>query len=100
MLDLRQLRKSIKRLVAPPAKPNLRSLVPEADDEAVRLIERVTPYTMTSPERLWSFLSAVRHVTTAGVSGDIVECGVWRGGNLMIAAALLEAEGDDRMLYG
>ncbi len=55
-----------------------------ADDTA--LIAQVRPYSMTSAERLWSLINAVRYVTDNDIAGDFVECGVWRGGSVMAMA--------------
>jgi hypothetical protein len=60
---------------------------PDLDSAAIAIIERALPYTMTSVSRLFSVIEAVRYIAHAGIEGDIVECGVWRGGS-MIAAAL------------
>lgn len=63
------------------------------------LYERVKPYTMTSIERLYAMHKAVEHVARAGIQGAIVECGVWRGGSMMMAALTLLALGkSDRNL--
>lgn len=63
----------------------VRRLIPEASDADIRMMLDVAPFTMTGIERLWSLLSAVRYADAAGIEGDIVECGVWRGGNMMLA---------------
>jgi O-methyltransferase len=64
------------------------------------LYERVKPYTMTSIERLYAMHKAVEHVVRADVHGAIVECGVWRGGSMMMAALTLMALGQtDRQLF-
>jgi O-methyltransferase len=42
--------------------------------------------TMVSQERLFTTLMACKHACEAGLEGDFVECGVWRGGNAMVAA--------------
>jgi hypothetical protein len=66
------------------------------------LIERVDPFTMTSLERRASLLGAIDHLVRHRVPGDIVECGVWRGGSTMLAALALMARGDtsrDLWLY-
>ena len=59
------------------------------DDAMVELCQRVSPYTMTSPERLWALREAVRYVVRCDIRGDIVECGVWKGGSMMAAALTL-----------
>ena len=71
--------------------------LPPTDRE---IIARVTPYTMTSLERRASLLGAVDHLVRHGIAGDIVECGVWRGGSMMAVALALMARGDtSRHLY-
>ncbi len=63
--------------------------------EADRAIaERVRPFTLTGPERRASLLQAVDHVVRHRIDGDIVECGVWRGGSMMAAALALQQRGD------
>jgi O-methyltransferase len=70
------------------------------DPEFFALYERVKPYTMTSIERLYAMHKAVEHVARAGLQGAIVECGVWRGGSMMMAALTLAALGKtDRDLF-
>lgn len=58
------------------------------------IVERVAPFTMTGLERRASLLGAVDHVVRHGIAGDIVECGVWRGGSMMAVALALMARGD------
>jgi hypothetical protein len=71
-------------------------LSPE-DRETVRA---VMPYTLTSAEAVCALADAVRHVVAHGVEGDIVECGVWRGGSMAAAARTLAAlKKSDRRLY-
>ncbi len=60
----------------------------------------VQPFTMTSFERVAAAVGAVEHVVAGGVAGDIVECGVWRGGSMMaMALALLRCGDSSRMLF-
>lgn len=68
-----------------------------SDIETIRV---VAPYTMTSPERIVSLCQAVRYLLSAGIKGDIVECGVWRGGSMMaVARTLLGAGVTSRPLH-
>jgi hypothetical protein len=70
------------------------------DAAADGIIPRVTPYTMTSPERVNALIRAVRYVAEHDIPGAIVECGVWRGGSMMAAAETLIGLGrTDRDLY-
>jgi O-methyltransferase len=70
------------------------------DDAAIATIELVRPRTMTSKDKLFALVSAVRYVAEHDVPGDIVECGVWRGGSMQaVARTLLEAGDTSRDLY-
>lgn len=73
----------------------------EDSDESTRKIwEFVSPYTMTSPERVLTLIDAVRYVHDNNIPGDMVECGVWRGGSSMAMAMTLKSLGStDRHLY-
>lgn len=44
------------------------------------LFARTRNYTMTSKEVMFSTYQAACYVAARGIPGDIVECGVWRGG--------------------
>lgn len=56
--------------------------------------ELIYPYTCTSIERQNALLDALDFVRTNKISGDYVECGVWRGGNVYGIAKYLEEYND------
>lgn len=66
----------------------------EADDSDRATIAAVRPFTMTSPERIWSLLRAVDYTVQQPIAGDFVECGVWRGGSVMAMTRRLSELGD------
>jgi O-methyltransferase len=68
--------------------------------EEIDTFQQVSSYTMTSKERVFSLINAVRYVSRHNIPGDIVECGVWKGGSMMAIAKTLLAEQDQsRNLY-
>src|SRR5690348_1658851 len=78
----------------------LDAFVPESSPEDLTLIREVKPFTMTSPERIYGLLGAVRYLVANKIAGDIVECGVWKGGSMMaVAKALLALKSTERDLY-
>jgi O-methyltransferase len=78
----------------------LEAFVPECSAEELKIIREVGPFTMTSPERIYGLLAAVRYVVVNKIPGDIVECGVWKGGSMMaVAKALLALSSSERGLY-
>ncbi|MDZ7771610.1 MAG: TylF/MycF/NovP-related O-methyltransferase [Balneolaceae bacterium] len=44
---------------------------------------------MTSSERIHALVTAIEYLVSNDIEGDIVECGVWRGGSMMAAALAL-----------
>jgi O-methyltransferase len=73
---------------------------PDIDTESAAIIAKVRGFTMTSPERLFALIEAVRYVTRNQIPGDIVECGVWKGGSMMAVAHTLNGLGDQsRILH-
>jgi O-methyltransferase len=68
------------------------------DAATIKIIERVRPFTVTPPERIFALKNAVEYVIKNGISGDIVECGVWKGGSMMAAALTLMNLGVKRRL--
>lgn len=61
----------------------IRKQMPDIDRSDLSIIEKVRPYTMLSPERLYAFIEATRYITKHNIPGSIVECGVWKGGAVM-----------------
>jgi hypothetical protein len=97
--------KKIKRMVHRAAEiydedKHRRARYPDFDSAHLATLDLVAPYTMTSPERIHALIEAVKYVIRRGIPGDIVECGVWRGGSMMAAArTLLSMGATDRDLY-
>lgn len=71
-----------------------------AEAEELGIMQRVGPYTMTSRSRISALCRAVEFVVQHDIPGDIVECGVWKGGSMMAAALRLQQLGDQqRKIY-
>jgi hypothetical protein len=64
------------------------------------IFAKVTNHTMTSAERIYSLIEAVKYVERNNIPGDIVECGVWKGGSMMAVAETLKSlKSTTRALY-
>jgi O-methyltransferase len=73
---------------------------PDLREEYWSILQRVGRHTMTSPERISALLDALAFVIRNEIPGDIVECGVWRGGSMMAVALALQRAGlSGRHLY-
>jgi O-methyltransferase len=63
------------------------------------LYEACKDATMRSVERLYALYKAVGHVVQHDIPGDFVECGVWRGGSVMMMALALQGLGATRTIH-
>ena len=64
------------------------------------IIQKAEPFTMTSRERMYGLLEAVKYLEQNQVEGDVVECGVWKGGSMLaIAEALVKYKNTGRQLF-
>jgi hypothetical protein len=74
--------------------------LPDVSPAFMDTFKKVRPYTMTSPERILSLCEAVQYVYDKNLEGDIVECGVWKGGSMMaVAETLLRVSDTSKNLY-
>src|SRR5205085_1122104 len=76
----------------------------DPDDRAyMSAVEKISPYTMTLNDGLettYGLFQAVKYIVQNKIAGAIVECGVWRGGSMMLIAYALRHFGDtSRDLY-
>jgi hypothetical protein len=69
------------------------------DPETEFLWNRVKSYTMTTIERIDALRVTVEYLQANSIAGDIVECGVWRGGSMMAVALTLLRLGGNRRLW-
>jgi hypothetical protein len=59
--------------------------IPEVDIYSKNLIEMVGHHTMTPLVRRWNLIKAIHYINKKKLEGDIVESGIWRGGNLFLS---------------
>jgi O-methyltransferase len=92
---MKRLAKSLLRRVGYQLSPivpprSAREQNPDITDREWYIYSRVKPFTMLSIERILANIRAVDHVVRYDIPGDIVECGVWRGGSSMAMALALK----------
>ena len=72
----------------------------QSEKEFLYLYNQCKPFTQTTIERLFSLYQSCLYVIDNNIEGDLVECGVWRGGSsMMIALTFLSRGISDRTLY-
>ena len=92
LLGLKIIRKSRLELV------NLSDI--EQDKKFLSIYRKVKDYTLVPIERCYSLYQTVNYIIKNNIEGDLVECGVWKGGSSMLMAyTLLEAGVSNRKIY-
>src|SRR5438046_2209422 len=72
----------------------------DLEPEFLQIFETCRAETLTSIERMYALYLATRYVLDTDVPGDLVECGVWRGGSVMLmASTLLTRSCTDRTIW-
>ncbi len=90
----------INKKLPPAAAPADPWRFADVESAEQKILDQVSPFTMTGPERLISLVRATDYVAKQKVEGDFVECGVWRGGSAMAMALTLNRKKDEsRQLY-
>ena len=58
------------------------------------LIDLVKSYSMTPQIRIYNLIKALKHINQKKILGDYVECGVWKGGNIILFKKIIELTND------
>lgn len=79
----------------------IESEYPEIHDENFfRFARIISKHTISDIAAQWSMYKGIEHIVKHKIPGDIVECGVWNGGSILLAALALSHFGDtSRKLY-
>ena len=74
--------------------------IPEATIEEKNLINKTLNFSMTNEIRAWSLINSIKYIINNNIEGDFVECGVYKGGNLIIFKDFTEKYSLNKMIYG
>jgi hypothetical protein len=72
----------------------------DADKDFQLVYAKIKAYTMVDPERCYALYKAVQYMIRKEIKGDFAECGVWKGGSVMLVAYMLQKAGiRNRKIY-
>ena len=57
--------------------------IAEINDDELKIIKQISNYSMSTPANHWAIIQSIKHISQNNIEGDIVESGVWKGGNLI-----------------
>ena len=72
----------------------------ENDSTFKKIYSKCVKNTMTTKAAMYELYKAVEYIVKSKINGDLVECGVWKGGSAMlIALTLIELKETNRGIY-
>ncbi len=72
----------------------------EITKEEHEILNHARPFTLTYDQAMLSLIDAVEYIEKNKIKGDFVECGVWKGGSILIITKTLQKLGiNNRDIY-
>lgn len=72
----------------------------EKDAIFQKIYQKCQPFTMTTKPAMYELYKAVEYIVKSKIEGDLIECGVWKGGSSMLMAlTLIELNDANRKIY-
>ena len=73
--------------------------IAEIDQEELVILKKISNFSMSTPANHWAIIQSIKHIHKNNINGDFVECGVWRGGNLILFKIISEKLNLKRHIY-
>ena len=75
------------------------NLISEISDEEKDIVKKIQPYTMCKVANHWAIIQSLKHIKKNNINGDLVECGVFKGGNLILYKKIIEQIGIEKKIF-
>ena len=73
--------------------------IEEINSSQKELLKIAQKYSRTNVRRLWSLLQSMEYVFQNNIEGELVESGVWKGGNLILFKKFLDEKKVKKKIY-
>lgn len=73
--------------------------IAEVSTKESAILNEIKDYTMTSIPSQWCLMQSINHVIRNNVEGSFVECGIFRGGNIILMSKLLEEHKVEKKIF-
>ena len=73
--------------------------ISEISDEEKNIVKKIQPYTMCKVANHWAIIQSLKHIKKNNINGDLVECGVFKGGNLILYKKITEQIGIEKKIF-
>tara|TARA_A100001015_G_C14809720_1_gene640313 strand:+ start:35 stop:820 length:786 start_codon:yes stop_codon:yes gene_type:complete len=75
------------------------NLVSEISDKEKEIVKNIQPYTMCKIANHWAIIQSIKHIKKNNIDGELVECGVFKGGNLILYKKIIDQIGLEKKIY-
>ena len=73
--------------------------VAEINEKEMEIIKNIADYSMCSTPNHWAIIQSIKHISENKVDGDLVEAGVYKGGNLILISLMLKQLNLSKKIY-
>jgi len=73
--------------------------IAEISNLELEILKNISYYSMSTPANHWAIIQSIKHIKENSIKGDLVECGVWRGGNLVLFKKLIDQYKLDKSIF-
>ena len=73
--------------------------ISEISDEEKNIVKKIQPYTMCKVANHWAIIQAIKHIKKNNIDGDLVECGVYKGGNIILYKKIIDQISVNKQIF-
>lgn len=74
--------------------------VAEISNEEKKILEEISEIALSSVANQWSIIQSLKHIKEKNIPGEIVECGVYKGGSLILICLIAEMLNFNKEIIG
>ncbi len=74
--------------------------VAEMSQKELEIVKKISDLSMTTPANHWAIIQSIKHISLNKIPGDLVECGIFQGGNIILFKILADEMGLKKKIYG
>jgi len=74
--------------------------IPEISIDEKLVLNEISEYTLSSTPNQWSIIQSLKHIKNKNLTGAIIECGVYKGGSLILISLIAQKLNLENKIYG
>ena len=73
--------------------------IAEIHQRELDIIKSISNFSMSTPANHWAIIQSIKHISKNNIDGDFVECGVWKGGNIILFKLIANQQQLNKKIY-